>query len=179
MEDCLALDALLLARLGEGAAESRRRAGEAIRCGRGCFGCCLGPFPITEWDARRLRRGWAGLEEGARAAMREKAKEAAARLPEREAGDWLFDPEWQMMPCPALDLESGACGLYEHRPAACRTYGPAVRLDGVDLTPCPLNYEGWPEARIEAARVTIETGDLTEAMAASRLTTVAWALLAD
>jgi Fe-S-cluster containining protein len=88
-----------------------------------------------------------------------------------------------MLACPVLDLETGSCRLYEHRPAACRTYGPAVRLDGVDLTPCPLNYDGWTPEQVEAARVGIETADLSPAAltamgATGELTTVAHVLAA-
>lgn len=181
MAGWVALDQLLLGRLEEGMAEARRRGGDALRCRRGCFGCCLGPFPITEADAIRLRAGWAELNEAERDVMASRAAEVVSQLPAKEAGDWLFDREWQMLPCPALDLEAGACGLYEHRPAACRTYGPAVRLDGVDLRHCGLNYEGWSAEAIEAVRVEIRTADVAaaavEAMGVGEgLTTVAGAL---
>lgn len=130
----------------------------------------------------RLRAGFLLLSETERVAMAERAAEVLGQLPPREAGDWLFEREWQMLPCPALDLESGGCRLYEHRPAACRTYGPALRLDGVDLRHCGLNYEGWSAEEIEAARVEVRTADAADAAAdamgaGDRLTTVAEALV--
>lgn len=182
MSDWVSIDALLLARIGEGTEESRRRAGGAMKCGPGCFSCCLGPFPITEADAIRLRSGLSLQPAEARHSIVSRAREAAERLPQREAGDWLFDREWQMIPCPALELEEGVCRLYEHRPAACRTYGPALVLDGVALTPCPLNYEGWTAEQVEAARVPLTTADLAATVvtamgAGGGRTTIAHALL--
>ena len=38
-------------------AESARRSGEWLVCKLGCTECCIGPFPITQLDAVRLREG--------------------------------------------------------------------------------------------------------------------------
>lgn len=181
MNGWIPLDKLLLARIDRGIEQARLNAGEALRCKRGCFHCCLGPFPITQADAFRLRAGFARLPEEQRQRVRDKAAEVAARLPDRQAGDWLFDRDWQLLPCPALDLETGSCELYEHRPVACRTYGSAIRLDGVSLRTCPLNYQGWTAGQIDDARVDITSEDqaaaVVEAMGVDGpLTTVAQAI---
>ncbi|HEY0566332.1 MAG TPA: YkgJ family cysteine cluster protein, partial [Terriglobales bacterium] len=62
--------------------------------------------------------------------------------------------------CPALEPDSGSCLLYEHRPIACRTYGPPLRLDGEDLPPCPLCFKRASADEIEHARVEIDTRTL-------------------
>lgn len=127
-------------------------------------------------DAARLRRGLDELhrrEPNRAERIRDRAGEAMLALRDAFPGDWalgtvdearaaeLYAGRFQMIPCPALDLESGACELYEHRPVACRTYGFAVRIAGVDLTPCPLNYAGMDESEVKERRVelTLETLD--------------------
>lgn len=157
--------------LGQGLAEAHTRAGEYVRCGRGCFGCCLGPFPITALDAQRLLRGLELLD----AAYPDRARRLAVRaaeawaslaphfpgdaatgmLDESRADSVLYSPGLRMLPCPALDLESGSCELYDHRPVACRTFGLAVHHEGTDLEPCRLNYEGLARERWEPLRVTL------------------------
>jgi hypothetical protein len=44
-------------------AESVRKSGEWLVCRVGCTECCIGPFPINQLDARRLREGLAELEQ--------------------------------------------------------------------------------------------------------------------
>src|SRR6185503_2437633 len=106
----------------------------------GCTECCLGPFPITRLDARRLAEGLAelaGRDPEAAAAMRERARQArralrrgfpgdgaTGRLGEDEDARARFFARHGALPCPALDPKSGACGLYAARPLSCRTYGP-------------------------------------------------------
>lgn len=161
-------DARLLRVLDTGLLEARTRAGDAAVCRAGCFGCCLGPFPITMQDAARLRHGLGEMSarDPARAArLRGRATEAMLAMRDGFPGDWsrgvldetraddLFSPRFEMVPCPVLQLETGECELYEHRPVACRTYGLAVTVAGVDLTPCPLNYIGMEKAQVAACRV--------------------------
>lgn len=166
------LDTHRLHVLDDGLSEARRRAGDAAACRAGCFGCCLGPFPITLLDADRLCRGLAQIRATAphqAERIERRAVEAMTALREGFPGGWdtglldgsrdgeLFSRRFEMVPCPALDLEQGICELYEHRPVACRTYGFAVTLDDEPLTPCPLNYAGWPPERIESVRTAIAT----------------------
>ncbi|MCC6390585.1 MAG: YkgJ family cysteine cluster protein [Bryobacterales bacterium] len=156
--------------------EARRRAGEHLRCRAGCFGCCIGPFPITLLDAARLQEGLRLMEPEEAAVIRARAAESvvwlrgldypgdkSGGLLEESIGEVLFQPPFQSLACPALDLESGRCELYTHRPAACRTYGPAIRLDGEKLPHCPLNYRDATAEQIEEFRVDIDTQESGEA----------------
>lgn len=157
--------------------EAQRRAGAHLHCRAGCFGCCIGPFPVTLLDAARLQEGLRQIEPEKAAAVRARAAESVALLrgldypgdkasgllDESIAGEVLFRPEFLSMPCPALDLESGRCELYTHRPAACRTYGPAIRLDGERLPHCPLNYAEATAEQIEAFRVDVDTRESGQA----------------
>ncbi|MFN7938218.1 MAG: YkgJ family cysteine cluster protein [Bryobacteraceae bacterium] len=151
--------------------QARDRAGSMARCGKGCFGCCIGPFPITLLDAARLMQGLALLDEETRERLQQRATESIAALKgfgypgDMETGlltfshaeEILFTPPYLNLPCPALDLETGACILYEHRPVACRTYGLAITLDGKPMPHCRLNYVDVPQETIETLRVEIET----------------------
>jgi len=135
-------------------------------------------------DAARLRQGLAQVEDTIAAArIRQRAVEGVEAM--RKAGypgdpvtgrldptrtDELFHREpLPGIPCPALDLETGACELYPARPIACRTYGPAVSLDGRDLPHCRLNYQGATPEQIEVCRVTIDPGVVAEAALAEFL----------
>ena len=80
-------------------------------CRKGCDACCrrLASAPsltAPEWE--RLREGLDALPAAVRAAV-------LARI---EAM-----PDVPPLTCPMLDREAGACLVYAHRPAACRTYG--------------------------------------------------------
>src|SRR5580704_5294796 len=90
-------------------AESVRKSGDWLACRPGCCECCMGPFPITEDDAVRLRHGLRELE------SRDSGR--AARIRER-AREWGEGDEER---CPALDPDSGTCDLYAARPLTCRT----------------------------------------------------------
>jgi Fe-S-cluster containining protein len=149
--------------------EAARRAGSWLACRVGCTECCIGPFPITRLDARRLRLG---LEELARAdppraqAIVRRARQAI----EATAGDFPGDPKtgrlsgdepaedrfferYESVPCPVLDPLTGACELYAHRPVTCRTYGPPVVFGGEKLAPCRLCFVGAPAGEVERCRV--------------------------
>jgi len=148
-----------------------QRAGDWMHCRKGCFGCCIGPFPITLMDAARLRDGLAALPEEQRQRIVQRAEQAVAELRnlgypgDGESGlltflhaeEILFAPPYLTLPCPVLDLESGGCMLYAHRPIACRTYGLAITLDGNRMPHCPLNYKDVAGETIEGVRVEIET----------------------
>lgn len=118
-------------------------------------------------DAARLRRGQAELDGDMARRMVERAREAAAGI--RMAGypgvpaEELFSERFAGIPCPVLDLESGACLLYAHRPVACRTYGPAIRLDGREMPHCQLNYQEASLAEVENSRVSVDTVQAGEA----------------
>ena len=89
-------------------------------CRKGCDQCCrsLAEAPAlsrTEW--REVERGLDLLEEGPRRQIEDRLGQVA-RI---QGGPVL---------CPFLDLDLGACYIYAHRPAACRTYGFYRDRDG-------------------------------------------------
>src|ERR1051326_4986505 len=108
--------------------EAARRAGPHLVCRQGCTQCCIGPFPITQLDARRLRRGLAELEvtDPERAQrVRERVRGSVVRLSsdfpgdpdsgllaEGEEAEARFEGFADAEPCPVLDPETGACDLY-------------------------------------------------------------------
>src|ERR1700730_15761858 len=113
-------------------AEATRKSGGWLVCRLGCTQCCVGPFPISQLDARRLRAGLAELEtrdpeRGSR--VRERARQSVALisstfpgdpatgvLAEDEEAEERFATFADDEPCPALDPETGACDLYAARP---------------------------------------------------------------
>ena len=161
-------------------AEAARRAGAWLVCRPGCAECCLGPFPITQLDAWRLRRGLAALEgrDPARAArVRQRAQAAIARmgdypgdlttgiLDEDEDAEERFAALADEEYCPALDPEALTCDLYEARPITCRIFGPAVRSSGGDvLGVCELNYQGASDDQIAACQVEVDPGGMEDAL---------------
>lgn len=142
-------------------AEAARRSGSWIACRPGCFECCLGEFGIARLDELRLQAGIARLaaDDPARAAR------VRTRAAEYVPGDDA--------PCPALDPATGCCDLYEHRPFACRLFGPATRIGGGDIAACELCYRDASESDI--ALCAVDAGPLLEANGAD-VTTVARAL---
>ncbi len=153
-------------------AEAARKSGPWLVCRPGCFQCCLGPFPITQLDARRLRQGLAGLEAadpGRAARVRERARQAVARI----AGDFPGDPSTGLLdegegvedrfpdqmdddPCPALDPETGTCDLYAARPITCRAFGPPVRCGSDAVGVCELCFVGASDEEIAACEVDLD-----------------------
>jgi Fe-S-cluster containining protein len=156
-------------------ADTARRSSQWLVCGPGCTQCCIGVFSINQLDARRLRQGLAELEVLApeRAArVRERAREAVARLAQEFPGDpatGLLD-EGELAehrfaqfandePCPALDPDTGNCELYEARPMTCRTFGPPVRSEE-GLGVCELCYHGASDEEIASCEMVPDPGDL-------------------
>jgi Fe-S-cluster containining protein len=101
----------------------------------------MGPFPISEADAERLRRGLAEL-----------APTQAARVRARAERYGEGDDE----PCPALDPDTGACELYAWRPITCRVFGPPVRSGSDAIGMCELCFEGASDEEIAACAVEID-----------------------
>jgi Fe-S-cluster containining protein len=165
-------DGVLLRRVDAALAAGARRAGARLACRVGCSECCIGPFPISWLDARRLAAGLAELEarEPERAAAtRARAGAARARMARGFPGDpasgrlnederareRFFDRHGSL-PCPALDPESGACELYAARPLSCRGYGPPLRIGTEELPPCRLCFVAAKPAELERCRVVID-----------------------
>jgi Fe-S-cluster containining protein len=160
-------------------AEAARLSGAWVVCEPGCADCCLGPFPITQLDAWRLRQGLAQLErrDPERAVrVRRRSRESVARmvdfpgdlttgiLDEDEEAEERFaalpDEEY----CPALDPDALTCDLYEARPITCRIFGPAVRSGGDVLGVCELNYQGATDEQIVACQVQVDPAGLEDAL---------------
>lgn len=182
-------------------AEAARKSGEWLVCRPGCTQCCIGPFPISQLDAARLRQGMADLEktDPARAKrVRKRARDFVRRfsaafpgdpatgiLAEDEESDAFFSDFANDEPCPALDRHSGLCDLYAARPMTCRTFGPPVGTgrEGA-LGVCELCYHGASDEQIAACEMkpdpeALEQKLIEEAEHASRVrgnTIVAFAL---
>jgi Fe-S-cluster containining protein len=184
-------------------AEAARKSGPWLVCRPGCTQCCIGPFPISQLDAARLRHGLQQLEtsDPVRAArVRDRAVDSVARLSrgfpgnpatgilaEGENAEARFADFANDEPCPALDPATGMCDLYSARPMTCRTFGPPVRsgAEGA-LGVCELCYHGASDTEIAACEVrpdpeNLEQSllqELEEATGAHGNTIVAFALLA-
>src|SRR5258708_2272138 len=194
-------DGVLIQIVDAAMTEAARRSGPWLVCRVGCTECCIGPFPITQLDARRLRRGLAELEasDPERAGrVRERARRYVARI----SRDFPGDPRTGLLaegedaearfadfandePCPALDPETGACDLYAARPITCRTFGPPVRAGAEAVGVCELCFHGASDAEIAACEVesdpdAVESpllGELKEATGAHCPTIVAVCLI--
>ena len=156
-------------------ADANRRSGDWLACRRGCTQCCIGPFPVNQLDAWRLRKGLAQLqraEPGRAAQIRERAsasvKRLAASFPgnpvtgildEGEEAECLFEDFANDEPCPALNPESGDCDLYEARPMTCRVFGPPVRSEE-GLGVCELCFQGASEEDVAACEMRPDPDDL-------------------
>ena len=156
-------------------AEATRKSGDRLACRPGCTECCMGPFPISQLDARRLREGLERLGERDAATasrVRRRARESALRLGPEFPGDVRTgvlgeggDAEEQFAdfadsePCPALDPGSGLCDLYAARPLACRTFGQPVRV-GAAVGVCELCFQGAGEEEIAACAAEIDVDAL-------------------
>jgi Fe-S-cluster containining protein len=79
--------------------------------------------------------------------------------PGGEAEEEAFLERHAALPCPALDPSSGLCDLYAHRPIACRTYGPPMRIGGEDLAPCRLCFDGAPPEETAARRTELDVAE--------------------
>ncbi len=135
----------------------------------------MGPFPISQLDAWRLREGLEQLREqdaGRAERVRRRARESAARLAPDFPGDAKTgvldeggDAEERFAdfadnePCPALDPKSGSCDLYAARPLACRTFGQPVRV-GASVGVCELCFQGAGEEEIAACAAEIDVDAL-------------------
>lgn len=167
-DDLEQADAELLRVLDDSFDEVRRRAGAWLACGPGCSECCIGPFPITRLDVRRLRRGLSDLshhdpERAGR--ILDRSLRAVRTLADGYPGDRaggrlsgdvdaldLFFERHGSLPCPVLDPATGRCELYAARPVSCRTYGPPLRFVGEDALPCPLCFKEAPAVIVERCR---------------------------
>lgn len=180
-------------------------AGEHLVCKKGCTACCHGAFRISQLDAARLRT--------AMAEMWEARPELASEI-ERRAKKWIaengvefpgslttgllgesdderarFEEYANDVACPALNLETGLCEVYEARPMTCRVFGPPVRMDSQDageaeaLGHCELCFTEATEEEVRKCEMSVphelEAGVMKELEGAESLgeTLVVFALL--
>lgn len=150
--------------------ETKQKSGDWLACRPGCTQCCMGPFPISQLDALRLREGLDRLEaaDPVRAMrVRQRARESVLRLTptfpgdaktgivaEDAASENRFEEFANDEPCPALDPATGLCDLYDSRPMTCRTFGPPVRSGSENaLGVCELCYHGANDQEIAACEM--------------------------
>jgi len=162
-------DAELVRRIDRRVARAGARAGSCLTCHVGCTGCCIGPFPITGLDARRLRAGLEQLRryrpwdaDGVIARADSQWAEMRRGFPgdadtgalgEDEVGRARLAERFARLPCPALEPDSGRCQLYEARPVTCRLFGLPVRVGEIVEAPCELNFTTADRRTVEAAVV--------------------------
>ena len=157
-------------------ANATRRAGPHLACRPGCTPCCHGAFAINALDAMRLRTAMADLAatHPARAEIiatraRLYLEEFAPSFPgnpetgildSSEEGQQAFEDFANDAACPALDPESGLCGVYAARPMTCRVFGPPVRSQDPDshesgLSVCELCFTQATPEEIAAAEMQV------------------------
>ena len=135
-----------------------RVSGTRLACRPGCSDCCMGAFPITQLDARRLASGLAEMQAS------DPARAAAIRRRARLAAE---SPQEDDEPCPALDPETGLCELYAARPITCRIFGPPMRTGGGPVGVCELCFQGCAEEEIAACVTEVPGGSLEEELLSS------------
>jgi Fe-S-cluster containining protein len=122
-----------------------------VPCRLGCTGCCIGPFPITLLDVHTLRQGLATLLPNHRHHIEQRAAEQTtameAAFPQLTRTDPLdhwsdrdidrLVTEFHHYPCPALEAD-GRCGVYDHRPLACRSMGIPTEDHGLAHGACEV-----------------------------------------
>jgi len=178
-----ARDQQLVQIVDQAMAEAAKKSGSWLVCRPGCTQCCIGPFPINQLDAARLRQGMQQLEAGdpIRAArVRDRARDSILRLSPGFPGDPATgilaqdddeDAEARFAdfandePCPALDPATGMCDLYAFRPMTCRTFGPPVRSGPEGgLGVCELCYHGASDNEIAACEMKPDPDGLEETL---------------
>lgn len=165
----------VLAAVDAAFAEARRRAGDWLTCHAGCDECCRRPFAITAADARRLQAGLATLNAATQADIQSRAREARQQMSTDFPGDLsraalTLEPEWREwffarhagLPCPVLDLETGQCRLYHHRPVACRLAGPLIQIGLTCTDPCHLCFQGASAQEIITTKIVIQVDDFND-----------------
>jgi len=183
---------------------AKERAGDWLVCHAGCTQCCYGAFAINALDAARLGEGMRLLRERdgaaaeaievrARAWIAEYGAEfpgdsETGRLGKSEEERERFEDFASEAACPALDVATGLCGVYEWRPMTCRVFGPPVRMEGEDgegLGHCELCFSGTTAEQVAACEMPVphelEAKVLAEIEApfpgSAGETVVAWALV--
>ncbi len=88
-------------------------------CARGCDTCCRQLADVPQLTAGE----WDLLQEGLALLPAERLGEIRQRI-----AALTLQPTRPVV-CPLLDLQTGTCPIYAHRPIACQTYGFYVQRD--------------------------------------------------
>jgi len=142
-------------------ASTTARSGDWLACKPGCHQCCVGVFPISQFDSENLRAALNAAPAALAASIRTRAQAARARLTRDFPGDpttgilfteehheAAFDDFANDEPCPVLDPTTGTCDLYAARPVQCRTFGPPLRNEDNGLAVCELCFINAPESEV-------------------------------
>jgi Fe-S-cluster containining protein len=137
-----------------------QHSGAHISCRAGCGACCRQPVPISESEARQLKRLVDAMPQARRTLIRERFATGVRRLAEaglldqfRDAApaadgvSWAVDYFRLGVPCPFLEDES--CSIHSERPTACREY----------LVTSPAEECSRPaEERVQGVPLPVEVG---------------------
>jgi Fe-S-cluster containining protein len=183
--------------------DAARRAGKWLMCRPGCTQCCYGAFAINRLDALRLQSGLNALRDSdpskaeaidlrARAWLHSYGEDfpgdrKSGILGDSEEEQERFEEFANNAPCPALDLATGMCDVYEWRPMTCRVFGPPIRMaaeqgsaQAEGLGHCELCFTGATEAEVASCEMPLQV-ELEEKIlariAGKTETVVAFALL--
>ena len=142
-------------------ASTTARSGDWLACKPGCHQCCIGVFPISQFDAENLRAALNAAPTNLAAHIRTRAQAARTRLTRdfpgnpttgtlftEEHHEAAFDDFANDEPCPVLDPITGTCDLYAARPIQCRTFGPPLRNEDDGLAVCELCFINAPETEV-------------------------------
>jgi Fe-S-cluster containining protein len=197
-----AADRALIQIIDSAHAEAARKSGAWLACRPGCSQCCIGVFPISQLDVRRLQAGLEQLKQddpvrAARVVARARdsverlrgefpGDTATGLLTESDEAEERFEDFANDEPCPALDPETQTCDLYASRPVTCRVFGPAVRGADGAVGACELCYQGASDAQIAECAVEMDPDDTESPLTAKLeaetgvrgMTIVAWCLAA-
>jgi Fe-S-cluster containining protein len=156
------------------------RSGSWLACRPGCHQCCIGVFPISQFDVETLRNALDSAEPAVAARIRKRAAASCERLAPGFPGDpttgilfteahheEAFESFANDEPCPVLDPATGTCDLYAERPVPCRTFGPPVRDEEGRLTVCELCFVEAPAEEVARCEMDQSWRDLEDRQIAS------------
>lgn len=156
------------------------QSGPWLACRAGCCQCCVGVFAISQLDAETLCTGLALATPEVAAQIGRRVAASQIRLRPDFPGDpntgLLFTrPEHRDAfedfanhePCPILDPAKGTCDLYQHRPVACRTFGPPIRDDDENFTVCELCFVDAPADEVTRCEMNQDWRPLEEELIAA------------
>jgi Fe-S-cluster containining protein len=142
-------------------ASTTARSGDWLACKPGCHQCCIGVFPISQFDAENLRSALTQSPPETASRILTRAQASRTRLTRDFPGDPItgqlftedhheaaFDAFANDEPCPVLDPVTGTCDLYAARPIQCRTFGPPIRDEDNSLTVCELCFIDAPPEEV-------------------------------